>query len=100
MRFSVEKTKCIIFSKRPVYQPDNLTLYDRNIEFVQKLRYLGIIFDKTLTWKDHIEYLKDSSVKRLILLKSVSRKSWGADRKTLLMLYKSLIQSRINYASF
>ena len=67
---------------------------------MNRLKYLGVIFDKTLTWKEHIDELKASCMKRLLLLKTVSRKSWGADRKTLILMYKSLIQSKINYASF
>ena len=100
LRFSVEKTKSIIFTKRPIQNPTNLTMNGKIIQYVDNIRYLGVIFDKTLTWKSHIENLKAACMKKLILLKSVSKKSWGADRKTLKMLYISLIQSKLNYASF
>ena len=100
LKFSAVKTKCIIFSKRPINNPSCIVMNDQEIEYVEKIRYLGIIFDKTLTWKDHLEFLKSSCMKKLLLMKTVSRKSWGADRKCLKMLYESLIQSKINYASF
>ena len=100
LNFSVEKTKCTIFTKRPVNNPTVLRMSNQDIHYVERMKYLGVIFDKTLTWKYHIDELKASCMKRLILLKNVSRKSWGADRKTLILMYKSLIQSKINYASF
>ena len=89
-----------IFSKRQLNNPPNITLNNQNIEYVNKIKYLGVIFDRTLIWKDHIEYLKESCMKKLLLMKTVRRKSWGADRKSLKILYEALIQSKLNYASF
>ena len=56
--------------------------------------------DSKLTWEAHIEDLMDKSHQRLNILRIVSRKKWGEDRKTLRILYKALVQSPIDYASF
>ena len=45
----------------------------------------------------HIKYLKAKCLKALNLLKVLSQTSWGADRTTLLKLYRSLVQSKLDY---
>ena len=36
LQFSVEKTKCTIFTKRPVNNPTNLIMNNQNIQYVEK----------------------------------------------------------------
>ena len=58
---------------------------------------MGIIFDKKLSFLPHLRYLKDKCTKALNLLRVVAHSSWGADQQTLLHLYRSLIQSKLDY---
>ena len=37
--------------------------------------------------------------KTLLLLRVVAHKEWGADQNTLLLLYRSLIRSKLDYGS-
>ena len=99
LKFSVQKSTYIIFSTR---KPTNitLTLYDTNLPKSNQIKYLGMILDSKLNWTAHINKLKEKSHKRLSILRSVSKRKWGADRKTMCTLYKALIQSPIDYASF
>lgn len=49
------KTKAICFtSKKLSMRKDLLKINDTNIEFVNKLKFLGFFLDKALTWSDHI----------------------------------------------
>jgi hypothetical protein len=53
-KINEDKTRAIYFShqRRP---PDSLlTLNGRNIPFVNSVKYLGVIFDKRMTWRLHI----------------------------------------------
>jgi hypothetical protein len=43
-------------SRRP--PKSHLTLNGRNIPFVNSVKYLGVIFDKKVTWRLHIEMIK------------------------------------------
>ena len=43
--------------------------------------------------------MKAKCLKALNLLKVLSHRSWGADRTTLLHLYRSLIRSKLDYGS-
>jgi len=45
----------------------------------------------------HIRYLKNKSTKALNLIRVVAHTSWGTDQDTLLLLYTSLIRSKLDY---
>ena len=68
--------------------------------FQPSMKYLGLIFDQRLRWKEQINDLKIRCNKAMDILKCLSRTSWGGDRTTLLRLYKALIRSKLDYASF
>ena len=55
------------------------------------------VFGRKLSFIPHIKYLKDKCTKYLNLLRVLAHTSWGADQETLLHLYRSLIQSKLDY---
>ena len=61
--------------------------------------YLGVMMDSSLTWTPHIKKLRSDCLRKLGLLKSISRQTWGADSKTLLRLYTLLIKPKLEYGS-
>ena len=54
-------------------------------------------FDRLLTWKGHFDKLVSRCNNDLNLMRMVSGTSFGADKKTLLMIYMSLIRSKLDY---
>ena len=98
-RFSAAKSKAMFFTKKKL--PDRtLTLDSDPIQLVTSFKFLGLNFDKNLTWKNHITQIKDRCTSDLNLLKTVAAQKWGADFSTLRQLYISLTLSKISYASF
>ena len=63
-------------------------------------RFLGVQFDRRLTYKPHFKMLRERCFRSLNVLKCISRTSYGADRSTLLLLYRSIIRSKLDYACF
>jgi hypothetical protein len=61
--------------------------------------FLGIRFDKHLSFKNQLRYLKESCLKRMNVLKVLSNKSWGLSTETLNNVYNSLIRSLLEYSS-
>lgn len=99
-KFSKTKTEFIIVSKkRNKTRNINLTLNGSNIKEVKNLKILGLTFDKKMTWIDHINNLKSECHKRLNILKVLSSKKWGADRKCLLQAHQSIVKQKIDYGS-
>lgn len=99
-RFSTEKTQAVIFRRKNQNINDSrLYLHGQQIKLAESVKFLGLIFDRKLNWKKHIKYLVHSCNKKINLLKTLANKNWGADYHTLITLYKSLIQSKIDYGS-
>ena len=65
------------------------------IPVVEESKFLGILFDRKLSFIPHIKYLKAKCLKALNLLKVLSHTSWGADPTTFLKLYRSLVWSKL-----
>jgi hypothetical protein len=53
-----DNAQAIYFSHRNRPPYSLLTLNGRNIPFVNSVKYLGVIFDKKITWKLHIETIE------------------------------------------
>ena len=95
-----EKTIATIFSNKNSIERPTLKIKDHQIVTECKFKFLGFTFDKNLTWKYHIEDLIDKSSQILNIMKSFHGLAWGANNKTLLTIYKSLLRSRIDYGCF
>ena len=68
--------------------------------FVTEHCFLGLTLDgPKLTWAKHIGKLKISCIKRLDFMKRLSTKSWGCNYNTMIIFYKSFIQSKLDYGS-
>ena len=98
MRFSIEKTVAIKFEKRKKGKEPQLTLHGSRVQVRESTRYFGLIIDKRLNWKDHMDHLRAKCTSSVNLIKHISHLSWGADRKTL-RLYTTLLQSKLDYGT-
>ena len=97
-KFSRIKTKCMHFcNSRKLHTDPELTLDGARIEVVKEFKFLGLIFDSKLSFIQHINYLSNKCKKALNLLRVVSSMDWGADRKVMLRLYRSLVRSKLDY---
>ncbi|GFT21427.1 uncharacterized protein TNCV_3816861 [Trichonephila clavipes] len=59
----------------------------------------GLIFDQSLRFHRHLKDLKIRSANALNILKVLANTHWGADRTSLLRLYRALIRSKLDYGS-
>ena len=71
---------------RKLHPDPTITVNKVKIPLVEKFKFLGIIFDKRLTFTPHIKTLRTKCVKALNLLKVVSCTDWGVDSEALLRL--------------
>ena len=98
-KISETKTTAIIFTrKRDQEKEIEIKIGNKQIKFVKEVKFLGVIFDQKLTWNQHTKYVIDKcKKKRINLLRALSGTDWGANKKTLVMLYRTLIRSIIDY---
>jgi len=64
---------------RTLHPDQQLSLDGGPISVVEKVKFLGVIFDKKLSFLPHLRYLKHKCTKALNLLCVVAHTSWGTD---------------------
>ena len=98
LEFSSEKSAAIIFSRTMRIQPSHsLQIYNNIIPFVTSYKFLGIIFDRRLSMRQQLQYIKVKCNSRLNLFRCLTSTCGGADRATLLRFYKSIVLPIIEY---
>ena len=101
MRMAPSKCNFTIFSKgnnnKNTFQ---FRLFGELIPHEKNPVSLGIMFDKSLNFKDHVKKLKSNCTQRLNIIKILSHKSWKLSTRTLISIYKALIGSVIDYSAF
>lgn len=97
--FKISKSKSVamMITRRKVPHDISLSLGHHKLEMVSVFKFLGVYFDQRLTWSHHITHLYNTCNKIINLLKCISKTKWGADKSTMLLLYKALILSRLDY---
>ncbi len=75
-----------------------LTYGNQPVKYAKEARFLGVWFDEHFTFIRHMAEVHGKIVARFKVLKSVSGACWGCKRRTLRMLYLSLMQSVVDFA--
>ena len=77
-------------------EPD-IKLDGTSINVADEAKFLGLVFDRRLTFRAHVKYLKTVRDKALNVLRMVGHTDWGADKVVLLRLYSALVRSKLDY---
>ena len=84
-KFSKSKTVGMHFCLlRKAHNDPVLTLDGTPIPVVEESNFLGVVFDRKLSFIPHIKQLIATCQKALNLLRVVGHTDWGADRKVFL----------------
>ena len=75
----------------------NLVLLGFLLHFSPTSTFLGVIFDRTLSFSKHVSSMKAKFFPRLKALRCISAFSWGPSKESLSLLYKSFLQSLLTY---
>ncbi|GBO16607.1 hypothetical protein AVEN_146870-1 [Araneus ventricosus] len=75
---SIEKSRCVHFCRnRFIHLYPNIPIRNSPIAIVNKLRFLGVIFDRKHTFLPHVLHLRKKCEKSLNILKVLSKTYWG-----------------------
>ena len=77
-----------IYKKSTIDQCIDLNLGGVTIEEVRKIKYLGIIVDLKMQWKEHISYISSKSEKIINALFRTSNNTFGVKTNVLQLIYK------------
>ena len=94
-KFSCRKTVAVHFCRiHSCVSDPQISLYGRTIPVVDSTKFLGVVFDKSLTFKPHVSFSKDRDrvQESLNILKYVAKVTYGGDRKTSLNTCRGLVR--------
>lgn len=97
LSFNAEKTKYMLFKRKNqttqgIMQP--IIINNKMIEETETAKYLGLIIDHKLSWKQHIEYVKSKLTPYLYILRHTK---YTLPMKTKISLYYSYFNSNLSY---
>ena len=94
---SIEKCKILHICKKHNCSSISLNINNINIENVQMLKILGIVFDKRYTFKQQCLNLRKQLAARLSIIKYLSSYHSKIHTNTIINVTKSLVLSKIDY---
>ena len=72
---------------------------EQTLPCVEEQKYLGITFDRRMTWKKQIENAESKARKRLSIMRKLAGTKWGATEKILSRVYKGAVRPHLEYGS-
>lgn len=95
-----DKAAAMRFFSKPKIEVMNNVKYDGSpLKLVDEFKYLGVILDTKLSWKNHLENIKIKASNSLWASRSMIDRNWGLSPKSALWIYNQIILPRITYGS-
>ena len=94
IKLNPEKTKVIIFSKSrfAIRAEPALSLYGDLLSYYPHIKFLGITFDKRMTFTKHFEEILERCNQKFHRLRILVNKKWGPSPKTISQIYKQCVR--------
>ena len=98
-KFKMSPDKCalMVFTKKKITDYPLVQLDGVSIPTVTSFKFLGVTFDSKLNWKQHIDTIYNKCSRLLPLFYRLTRPTAAPSIKALLIIYKSLVRSIIDY---
>ncbi|CAF3093128.1 unnamed protein product [Rotaria sp. Silwood2] len=100
LKLQPTKTELIHFSIHPrkkYKHPVEVKVENTIIKPLEHTRYLGVIIDKTLNWRSHLDHIETKIAPRIGLLRYLSRTAYEPNNKTMINIFKSIARTIIIY---
>ena len=96
-RFAAHKCKVVHFTapRHKATRPSTITMGDTLLPVEESTKILGLWWDSHLSFKKH-SVLKTQCKEALNLIRVVAHLKWGGERDTLLMLYRTIVRSKLD----
>ena len=93
INFNEQKSKVMVISRRKRGKNKEISVYMNNklLEQVKKIKYLGIIIDSKLNFREHVLYVSNKCTKLIHALSKSAKQQWGLRHAALYTIYKGAI---------
>ena len=90
IKFNEQKPKAMVISRRKSKENKEILIYMNNkiLEQVQSIKYLGIIIDSKLNFRDLIMHISSKCNKLIHALSKSAKQNWGLGYAALHTIYK------------
>jgi hypothetical protein len=101
LTFNEQKSKVMVITRRKRKENKEISVYTNNkpLEQVQKIKYLGIIIDSKLNFRDHIIHISSKCNKLVYALSKSAKQSWGLSHAALHTIHKGEILPLLLYGA-
>ena len=98
-KFAAHKCKVIHFTAHQsnVQRPPVIRIVDTFLPVEESTKFLGLCLHSPLSIKKHISVLNTQCKEALNLIQVLAHLKWGGDRNTLLMQYRAIVRSKLDY---
>ena len=99
IKINVQKTQFLLTSRKKESSKHTLMMEKLPIQPTPTAKILGVTFNRTTSYKEHCSNKASEANRRINLLRKLAGQRWGANRNTLLKLYKQYIRPALEYAA-
>ncbi|GFW95195.1 probable RNA-directed DNA polymerase from transposon X-element [Trichonephila clavipes] len=98
IKINVDKTVTVLFTRRRKHCTPP-TLYSTPLQWSQSTKYLGVILDSKLTWKQHVLHTRNKFRFALRLLFPLVNRNSHMSLENKVLLYTAVLRPILSYAS-
>jgi hypothetical protein len=69
------------------------------MQIEEQQTYLGVTFDKRMTWKQHITSAEAMARRKMNIMRKLARTKWGTNEKILKSVYQGNVRPHLEYGS-
>lgn len=98
LKLNVQKTKLMIITNKKSIIKNNINIKINNVrlDIVEQVKYLGVIIDEDLNFKQNCDYVTRKMAHKTSILRRVGKK---LNMQQKIYVYKSIIEAHLNYCS-
>lgn len=97
LTFGPTKTQLISFT--PKAKTARIVMDGHVLSFSHHIKFLGVILDEKLLFREHVRYITDKAVKIFSKLCTYTRPTWGAHPDNVRTIYRHVVEPTITYAA-
>ena len=94
-----DKSSTTLFTLSSKQKAGTIKLGDTPLRSDEEATYLGVTFDKKLTWKPHIQQAEAKARRKLAILRKLAGTDWGAKTNILKQVYQGAVRPHLEYGS-
>lgn len=97
---NVGKTEILLQNRLPLYMRGqnemlNINIDNQTVATKKTIKYLGMMLDSKLTYKQHLKYIEEKMLNRIPILQNVARNLYGYSYRARKTMFQGLIYSAL-----